>query len=113
MPPIDSILVRHYLPRHSLSFFPIPDEFIMRTSCVNICRTENPEPPSFFFAVVSVPSISPTTRRGLKSGGGFAGQKPSLRRHLSMADHVDLTVAPFFRTSFSLSGTVGLCVEMG
>lgn len=27
-----------------------------------------------------------------------------------MADRIDLTVAPLFRTSFSLSGTVGLSV---
>ena len=32
-----------FLLRRSLSFFPIPDEFIMRTSCVNICRTKIPQ----------------------------------------------------------------------
>ena len=57
-----------------------------------------------------VPSLSPTTRREFEVWWRLRRTKGVSSRHLSVADRVDLTVAPPFRTSFSLSGTVGLSV---
>ena len=79
----------------------------MRTSCVNICRTENPAG-RLLSPSSRVPSISPTTRREFEVWWRLRRTKAVSSRHLSMADRVGLTVAPLFRTSFSLSGTVGL-----
>lgn len=98
-----------FLPRRSLSFFPIPDEFIMRTSCVKICRTENhagrlPSPSS------RVPSISPTTKREFEVWWRLRRPNGVSSRHLSVADRVDLTVAPLLeRRSRSAERLDSLC----
>ena len=87
----------------------------MRTSCVNICRTENPAGATIYVTLepcchYGKTSISPTTRREFEVWWRLRRTKAVSSRHLSMADRIDLTVAPLFRTSFSLSGTVGLSV---